>query len=334
MKPKVILLFCLFFTIVNYSQNENDKIVYFDSLMESKTKENHFYCRIIKDYYIKKESYLFLQYYKSGVLQQEGMSGMRDANSSEGKVINYYENGNKKSVINYHRGLPFGKVEQWYSNGIKKLEAKNKIYNIYDFFENIDLGKKINLINHKYIIKNFWDENGVQKIFKGDGFYENYNENYNQNYTEKGELKNGLKEGVWEGIWEWNLEKKSKENKYNYNEIYKKGKLISGTSTDMRGNTYEYTEFGIRQEPKLKVTDLTNYIYKNINTTKFNEVVNISFMVEKDSKITELKVHTKLYKEILQELTRIISDYKGFTPNEHRGVKVRSKNHITLYLTK
>ena len=53
-------------------------------------------------------------------------SGMRDNNSSlqeafyrEGKWIEYYENGNKKRILKYKKGLIKKEVRSWNTNGIR-----------------------------------------------------------------------------------------------------------------------------------------------------------------------------------------------------------------------
>lgn len=281
--------------------SENDKIIYLDSLhLETKSKDYKFY-RIIKDYKLNKESYTVLEYYKSGTLLMEGTSKTKEGNTKEGKHSNYYENGNKKSITNYINGRLNGKNFEWYENGNKKLEG--------EYIED----EKKRTSQHK--IDQFWDMNGIQKISNGNGFFEDHGENE----SSKGEIKNGLKDGTWEGSFN--------KLKYKYKEIYKDSKLISGVSYDDKNNSYNYTEVAITPEPKNGIMDFYNFIakkYRIPNTPKgIKGKIYISFVVDKEGKIIEPKILKDLGYGTGEEAIRIITDYKGFTPGEERGQKVK-----------
>ena len=72
-----------------------------DSLWNETTEANHKYYRIIKDYFSEKQTNIVFDYYKSGELQMTGNSKTKDHLQKEGQFIYYYENGNKKSMLNY-----------------------------------------------------------------------------------------------------------------------------------------------------------------------------------------------------------------------------------------
>lgn len=258
------------------------------------------YYRIIKDYKIDKENYTILEYNKSGVLQMEGTSKTKDSYTKEGEVINYYENGKKKSVSNYIKGRTNGRDFQWYENGNKKLEG--------DYIED----EKKRTTKHK--IDQFWDISGAQKVINGNGYFEDQEENE----SSKGELKNGYKEGFWEGAF--------KKSNSSYKETYKDGELISGISNDKDGRTYKYTEVEVRPSPKNGMMDFYNFIGKNYKTPAIQGLkgkVYITFVVDKDGKIVEPKVLRDLGYGTGIEAIRVVTAYDGFAPGEQRGKKVR-----------
>jgi antitoxin component YwqK of YwqJK toxin-antitoxin module len=96
MKTKIILFFLLLSKMIS-AQSGNDKIVYLDSLWKETTKEKQFYYRIIKDYYSEKHEYRFETYFKSGKIQMEGNSEIKDYFLRIGLIKEYYESGNIKS---------------------------------------------------------------------------------------------------------------------------------------------------------------------------------------------------------------------------------------------
>ncbi|WP_281297329.1 energy transducer TonB [Flavobacterium limnophilum] len=317
---KSILFFLLFLLIpkIVFSQvsvtNElilspTDKLFYLDSTnQETKSKDFKFY-RIIKDYKLDKESYAILEYYKSGVLKMEGTSKTKEANTKEGELTYYYENGNKKSISNYIKGRVNGKDFEWYENGNKKSEG--------EYIED----EKKRTTQHK--INQFWDANGAQKIVDGNGFFENQGENE----SEKGAIKNGFKEGPWEGS--------STKFGTSYKETYQDGKLISGTSTDKNGETYHYTEAEVRPNPKNGIMDFYKFIAKNYQIPNSlpkdaSGKIYITFVVNKEGKIVEPKILRDLGYGTGQEAARIVTAYDGFTPGEQRGRKVRCTYSIPI----
>ncbi len=120
MKTKLILFFLLFSKILS-AQSGNDKIVYLDSLWKETSKDKHFYYRIIKDYYSEKPEYRFETYYKSGKMEIEGNSEIKDYFLRIGLIKEYYESGSIKSESTYEKGRQTGKQTLWYENGVKKL---------------------------------------------------------------------------------------------------------------------------------------------------------------------------------------------------------------------
>lgn len=198
-----------------------DRKIYLDSTWNETTSENYKYYRIVTDYYSEKDLYAIKDYYKSGVLQMEGTSKTKDANSKEGEFVFYYENGNKKEVTNYIKSRPNGKSSEWYENGNKKLEGE------YIEDDKTFVGE--------FKVFQYWNSKNVQTVIDGNGDYEEVE----VNSFASGKVKNGFKEGVWEGF--------DKEFAYTYSENYENKKLISGISINSNKVSHDYKVLEISQ---------------------------------------------------------------------------------------
>lgn len=326
---KTILFAFLFLLIPNLciSQlSENDDAVYLDSLFNIGTAKNYRYLRIIKDYKIpNKESYQVGDYYKSGKIAMKGTTTTRNKITKTGTFFYFYENGSRKSIINYENNTPIGSYFEFYENGSKKLEGEwcdNKNYII----PNVK-------------IKNCWNEMGVQTITEGTGFFEEvYFEGSIQFYyttvshdnsktiskydarkkeLEKGKIVNNLKDSIWTGY--------DKKTKIRYFENFKKGEFISGVSVDSNKVEYKYNVREIRPLPKKGMQDFYEYISRNFNTPKVEGLegkVILSFVVDVDGTLTDFKILRDLGFGTGEEAIRVVKNYNGWIPGEQRGIKL------------
>jgi TonB family protein len=304
MKSNLFSILFLLIPIIIFSQNTIDKTVYFDSIWKETTEVNHQYYRIIKDYYSEKDLYKIYDYYKSGVLQMEGTSKTKDGYTKDGEFIFYYENGNKKSTVNYDKSRLNGKYSKWHENGNKELEG--------EYTES----KKG--INSDFKIYQFWNSKNEHKVIDGNGEYEEQN---NDKTFEKGKLKDGFKDGVWEGV-----------NSYahcQYTDTYKNGKFISGISIDSTGSQHQYNSLELRPLPKKGIQHFYNHIGKNFIKTKeavSNKIsgkIFVTFIIDKDGKITDPKIIKSLGYGLDEEAVRVITNYENWIPGQQRGVNVR-----------
>ncbi|HEY6142171.1 MAG TPA: energy transducer TonB [Flavobacterium sp.] len=299
---KSILLTILFLLIPKstISQvSENHKIILLDSTFNEKTKLNHPYYRIIKDYKLEKESYEISEYTDSGILITEGTTSNRDIIVKEGKFIHFYENSNIKLISNYEKGRKIGQEFKWYENGNKKEEGTYIV-------NKEDKDQKNN-----YRVNQFWDNRGIQRVTNGNG---NYIEKY-KNYYGSGEVKNGVKDGVWEG-WVGNTYNK-------YTEKYENGKLVSGTIIGENNIKYTYEVLETKPEPKNGLADFHNYISQNFKAPNLPGGVNgkiwIKFSVDKDGKILEPIILKDLGYGTAEEAKRVLVNYENWNPGKQRG---------------
>lgn len=302
MKHYLLLVFLSFIPVSSFSQTSNDDAVFLDSLYNMGSEENYKYIRIVKDYNIpNKEPYQIKDYYKSGKLAMSGATSTRIGITKTGLFIYYYENGKRKSIVNYKNDKPYGNYYELYENGNKKLEG-----------EWIDDNKTV-IPNIK--IKSYWDENNLQTIRDGNGYYEEII----TNGFNKGKLKNNLKDSIWNG--------ESKISKSTFRENYTNGKFISGVSIDSNKVEHKYNAIDNHPVPKKGMDDFNRHIARTFNPPKVQGLqgtIYVTFVVETDGSITDVKVLRDIGYGTGKEAIRALTSYKGWIPGEQRGIKVRT----------
>lgn len=303
------IFFLFVITNIGFAQSNLDKTIYLDSLWKETTKENCKYYRIVKDYYSHKEIYRIQDYYKNGTLQMEGNSKSRDAILSEGEVVYYYENGNKKNITTYIKGRPSGKSFSWYENGNKKAEQE------YITQEKDEL--KYDLITHQY-----WQKDNKQTVINGNGFINEKGDKI----QEKGNIKNGYRDGIWEGT--------DSRYKISFTENYQNGKLNKGTSIDsmMVKNTY-YEVFDY-PKPKRGMQHFYNYLAKKFIIPKDKQNISgkilLTFIINKDGGAENIKIAKTLDEVLDNKAIRLINEYPEWESGKYRGVTTKVEFSIPI----
>lgn len=302
----------LFFTSLLWAQESQDKIVFLDSLNNEATADNYSFKRIIKDYYTEKSGYQYLDYYKSGSLKSSRTLSGKDSGYYIGEEINYYPNGNKKESSFYEEKRLSGKHTTWYENGKIREEGS---YN----------ADKFNTKEH-YLVQTIWDEKGTKMVENGNGQYE-----INTDKSQiKGEYKNGMKEGTWTSVF-------TGQYPVSHTDQYKDGIFVSGF-TIKDGNRIDYDVLEKRPEPAKGLQAFYNFISKQFKTSpeaisnKVKGKIFLSFVVDKDGSIIDVKVIRGLGYGLDEEAIRVLKLCPSWTPGEQRGVKVKCKYSIPIAL--
>jgi antitoxin component YwqK of YwqJK toxin-antitoxin module len=307
-----LILFSILFLLLpklTFSQiSPNDKAILLDSLFTETSNQDYVYIRIIKDYKTRKKSYEIYDYYKSGKTFMKGASTTNDHLTKEGQCAFFYENGNKKSVLNFVKNRPTGKEYKWYENGNYKLEGEY-------IADNTD--KKENN-KYKYKINQFWNADGVQKVTDGNGTYEESDEKF----FGTGSIKDGFKDGIWSG---WIINPKIK-----YTENYKDGQFISGKTVDENNIETVYTILEKKPEPKKGIMDFYKYIGKNYTipynakSLSLSGKIYVRFTVGKDGKIIQPRIIKDIGYGTGDEALRVLTNCENWNPGEQKGQKVNS----------
>jgi hypothetical protein len=317
MKKQYISFLLLFFSFLGYSQiGPNDDAVYLDSLNNIGTEENYKFIRVVKDYALQKELYDVSFYYRSGKIERRGTTSHKHFMSYVGPCIYYYENGNRKKIENYSGNQIRGKQFEWYENGNIKLESE------------VVFDKKTN--NSTTKIVHYWNSNNEQKVVNGEGEYEEIGEdplNSKEKNSMKsiGKIKNYVKDGEWNTSYSY--------NKQSTKDTYRNGIFISGVTIDENGKQHAYSVLEEKPQPRNGMDDFYRFIgknYKTPNVAGLKGVIYLTFVIEKNGKITDIKVIRDIGFGTGAEAIRVLSKYEYWLPGKQRGVPVRVMYSLPL----
>ncbi|HKX86896.1 MAG TPA: TonB family protein [Flavobacterium sp.] len=334
----ILYVAILLATNLLWAQNKHDKKIFLDSLKrETKESSHHFY-RIIKDYKANQSAYQVTTYYKSGKIEEEKTIAYKeDHQGSTGSIKRFYENGKPK-----HLYTPYGLNDSiqsstinYYENGIKETELiatnKGRKATLYKYYPNGNKEEKI-ILDYDALptllqsrTMEYWDQNGRQTVTNGNGDYV-YNNEYK---TITGQIKNGVKINQWIAF----DKKTGTTNTTNYNDS---GYFVNGEIKLKNGEKTTYNELESAPKPKKGYQDFYQYISKNFNFSreaiknKVNGRIILEFVVEKDGKVSEVKLVRGLGYGLDEEAIRLITNYQEWYPGQQFGQSVRARFSIPI----
>lgn len=308
MKTKFLLLFIVL-PLLLFSQNSVSKKIYLDSLWIETQEGNHMYYRIIEDYNIQKPLHKVFDYYKNDTLQMKALTSSLDRIIREGPVVYYYQNGKKKTMVNYQGDRLVGMEYRWYENGNKKSVGEHTLSD-----------DKLEPSN--FTLKQFWDKNGEQKVIDGNGDYEENKDGF----FATGKIANGRKIGEWRG--------EDKKSKISFVENFNDGNLIEGISKDSLNIEHHYNKIIVRPKPRKGLEHFYKYIGKKFRFTKETEAMSgkiyLSFIIEPDGNASDIKVLKSAGAAFDQEAIRLILQYPEWESGFYRGLKYRFSFNIPI----
>jgi hypothetical protein len=295
---------CLVVVFISYlaiGQNDSQRKIYLDSLFNESNEMNHVYYRIVNDYYKKQLTYKMVDFYKSGAIYKEGYSKSNSVRNSIGEEVSYYETGTKKESVRYTDEGKTGPYSSWYEDG------SNQTLGFYI------LNGKANRKSSTLKIDQFWSSDKLQTVTNGNGYYDLENAAGDN----KGNIINGYKDGIWSGS--------DTKYKYKYTEKYANGELTAGVSIDRDSIKHIYHEVEVKPEFMGGTNEFYKYVAKNFQipeTKGLNGKLFISFVVEKDGNLDNIKIIRSMGKAVDDEGYRIISECPAWKPGEIRGIKI------------
>jgi len=308
-----VFIFCIISTkLFSQTATPVGKIVYLDSAWVESTEDNYKYIRIVEDYFSDKKTYVLKEYYKSKALKMIGSTTDKDIIKREGQFVYYYENGNKKSTVNYLNNKKIGKEFNWYENGNIKSELE------YYTDKNNETNYKLN---------NYWNDQKEQKIISGNGDLD-----YKDEYIEEaGKVKDGLRDGIWKG--------KYLKSKYSFTENHKDGKLVSGITLDSLNIEHPYTVAEQRPTPKKGINSFYSYLKNSIYIpvdarNKAYGKIYMTFIVDKDGRLIEPKILKGIGYGIDEIAIEAIKNAKNWNPGVRRGIPLRVNYSLPITITK
>jgi len=226
-------------------------------------------------------------FYNNGSVQ---MKGAYDDNQRDGIFIYYSDHGTYQSAGRYDHERAVGKWERFHDNGTLMSEE----YFLDDYF-----------------MKNMWDSAGNQLVKDGFGKYEKFYTN--GVVAEEGEYKDGHKEGTWVG--------RHANGSLYFQEFFNRGRLVSGRSRTLDGETYVYDESSFYPMPDGGNGKLVQYLANRVKALNSNEHgrVQLIFRVTTRSVITEVEVMKSLNKELDAKAIEFIKEGPKWIPAREHG---------------
>lgn len=301
MKKSALLLFitCLLFLNavaqkrdIYFFKNNGDTVSMLDSAD---------YFRVVQEPEEGSSLYSTKEFYSNKKIKSIGYSSRIYPPVYDGQYMSFYMNGNKKQVLNYANGKIIDIKYDYYPNG--------RLYCSLDFGPESTSPTRL--------IKTMKDSTGKELVTEGNGHAVYYERDF-RHIREEGDIKNNKPEGKWSG------EVVGKDT-LTYKEIYADGKLLSGESTDGKGNVYHYTALETVPEYKGGMKLFYDFLKRELKYPYSNagqimqDVVWVKFTVLKNGKLSNLHVERAGNRFLDAEVIRAIGLSGNWLPATKRG---------------
>jgi TonB family protein len=253
-----------------------------------------------------------LEFYKSGKRKFAGKSSKIEILFLQGPGIDFFENGNKKTIATYKDDQFIGVVYNYFPSG--------KLFDAIDYRPDTHPqdGNEVTGDGYESIeIKECRDSAGKVLVENGNGYFIG-NDSRLSHIKEEGAIVNGKRYGIWRG--------KDSSVKITFSENYKEGKFLSGESIDSAGIKHSYTRRVIKPQyaggSKALYAYLANHIYypEYARAHDIQGTVVLSFVIKKDGKIKDIKVIKPVDPLLDNEAIRVLKNAKGWQPGVYYGI--------------
>jgi TonB family protein len=247
-------------------------------------------------------------YYINGKLKQIATAIDSNGLVLEGQAIEYYPNGNKKSVLHFTEGKKFGLSFMYYPNG--------KLYTQTELKPN----KTVALLTCK-------DSTGKLLVENGNGKWLVYDESFSKVLRE-GSVVNGYEEGDWQCMIDSGESSVLK---------YKKGVLTTGIYHNSKGVIYNFNGAEAVAQYKGGTNKFLSLVYKKVNNPNVSRVENavgrviVTFVIEKDGSMTDIRCLGRKIGYGLEEIAlNAVKSSPPWIPGFKNGVPVRTRFSLPI----
>jgi antitoxin component YwqK of YwqJK toxin-antitoxin module len=245
--------------------------------------------------------YPIKEFYVDGSKKSYGYSSKIDPPLYEGQFISFFKNGIRKQFANYVQGKTVDTVYNYFPNG--------KLYSALYYTQRGD-SSVVQVVSVK-------DSAGSILATNGNGKAVFYDEDFKY-ITETGDVKNGKHDGDWVG------ELRATDT-LRYKEVYADGKMLSGESTDGKGNVYHYTASELKPQFKGGIQAFYRQIARgvryppNLVSQRIEGVAYIKFVIFANGEINDVHAVNKVHPALASEAIRMVKAIKGWQPGIQKG---------------
>ncbi|SCY52361.1 hypothetical protein [Flavobacterium caeni] len=307
-----LVLLLLLVHLSGWSQPEQNLTIFLDSLERPTKEENAAYIRVIVNFYGKTLHCNVYDYYLSGKRKTVGTYTNKYLRNKTGPFTSYYENGKMQSQLQYREDLPHGKAYFWYESGSKKAECEFIVSNDEPIIK----------------INQFWSRIGIQRVVDGKG---RFTDEDVTSFSE-GDLDQGVKSGEW-----WGTDYK---DGFTFVEIYKKGELVSGISTDSLKQTHKYDKIFVSAQPKKGIAHFNRFFKTamrdnaSLKKEKAYVTVGVSFTVRADGNIADIEILDYKDTQADETIREILTSYGPWNPAQSRGINTETYLSVPILINR
>jgi TonB family protein len=225
-------------------------------------------------------------------------------NGLHGAYIEYFHNGHRKYIRTYNNGTLTGECLSYYPNG--------KLYSVINYTSD---GPRLLQCS---------DSTGKVVANGGNGNWIKTNADFE--YLAQGPVKDGREDGEWEGTVDNGKTEKA---------VYQNGKLISGRDFD-KAIVDIYTAVDVQPQFPGGDMEFSRFLARNVrypSSAYKNNVqgrVILTFVVEKDGTISNIKVLRGVGSGIDEEAIRVIRSSPPWKPGMQKGKPVRVQYSVPM----
>lgn len=256
---------------------------------------------------VDKRLYVVNEFYPDGKILLTGYSKTKTPNLEfQGTQIAFFPDGKKMRMRRFEKGQLFGDEIKYYPNG--------ELYTIKSYQ------------NGNILFKQFNDSTGKVLAENGNGIWEDFDKSFSE-VVAKGKINKGLQQGEWYG---------KINDSVSVKRLFMNGELISVDRIySYKQDTVVFKK--VETAPEFRGGDnlLIQYFarsihYSNVTRENINGQVIISFIVEKDGFLTNIKVVNSLEKSLDDEVVKALRKSPSWNPGMQNGMAVRVAYSLKL----
>lgn len=328
---KTVLLFVILCTLQIAKAQKKQNVYYLkNNGKEVNLKDSADFIRIIQEPDSGETNFILQEFYANGKRKTAGkVSAFEPRLVYEGVIAHYNKEGKRINISTFENGSLLGMSYLYFSNG--------KLYKQTEYLPSKPQGNFLptsgpaigmGAFNPSSKLIYLADSLGVEQVKDGNGYAKTVEVIGKNEMTDEGTYTDGVKNGVWKG--------RASANGTSYIETYEMGKLIGGESTK-DGMKYPYTA-NSDQPPSFVggINKFYEYLGRSVRypsdaeKNRITGAVQLSFTIERDGRLTDVKVERAVYPSLDEEAKRAVMSSPKWVPGTQRGLPVRVKYNIPV----